>query len=238
MTTTVATAPPTTARSSTDLRRSHRWFVALLMPIGPAAVAVLRFVLPSSTTDDSSGLVTEIAANLGAQSLVLSLALVALFTLVPGAFGVLRLVGRRDPKLTAVAGLLLIPGYLGLFGGLAPDLIAYVGVKDGMAQSDVVHMMDLAGTAIWPTIALTVFVVGHILGTVLLGIAMFRSRVVARGWAVAMAISQPLHLLAAMTGNHPLDLFAWGMTTLAMAAAAVALIRLPDDEWDLPPATT
>jgi hypothetical protein len=33
--------------------------------------------------------------------------------------------------------------------------------------------------------------------------------------------------VAALTGNHPLDLVAWGMTAAAMAAAAVAYVRHP-----------
>ena len=78
------------------------------------------------------------------------------------------------------------------------------------------------------------FVVGHIVGSVLLGLAFWRSGVVHRGWAVAMVVSQPLHLLAALTANHPLDLLGWGLTALAMGAAAVALLRTPDDHWDVP----
>jgi hypothetical protein len=65
---------------------------------------------------------------------------------------------------------------------------------------------------------------------VLLGITLWRSRVLRLPWAVVMSISQPLHLVAAMTGNHPLDLLAWGMTAAAMAATALVLLRTPDED--------
>jgi hypothetical protein len=41
-------------------------------------------------------------------------------------------------------------------------------------------------------------------------------------------VSQPVHLVAAVTGNHPLDLLAWSLTAAAMAAVAPAL-RDPGD---------
>jgi len=34
-----------------------RWFAGLLLPVGPAAVAILRFVLPYDTADDSETMV-------------------------------------------------------------------------------------------------------------------------------------------------------------------------------------
>ena len=40
-----ATVPQPTATPA-DVRRFDRWVAAALMPIGPAAVAVLRFVYP------------------------------------------------------------------------------------------------------------------------------------------------------------------------------------------------
>jgi hypothetical protein len=49
-------------------------------------------------------------------------------------------------------------------------------------------------------------------------------------------VSQPVHLVAAMTGNHPLDLFAWGTTAFGFGAAGLVLLRMDDDEFDLPPA--
>ena len=59
----------------------------------------------------------------------------------------------------------------------------------------------------------------------LLGFALWRSGAVHWVWAVLMGISQPLHLVAAMTGNHPLDLLGWGLTAVVMGVAAVRVLR-------------
>jgi hypothetical protein len=50
-------------------------------------------------------------------------------------------------------------------------------------------------------------------------------------------ISQPLHFTAAVIlASHPLDLLAWGLNGIGFAVAALAILRLPVDEWDLAPA--
>jgi len=199
--------------------------LALLMPVGPAAVAVLRFVLPYDTPDPSPTVVAKIAADLPAASLVLWLAFVATLTLVPGAVAALSCTWRTAPWLSLVAGALLVPGYLmlGSLGGA--DTVVPAGVAAGIGPDVLVRLVDAIGADPVAATSSTVFVLGHLLGATLFGVAMLRSRVVAWPWAVVMMVSQPLHLVAAMTGNHPLDLLGWGMTAAGMAAVAVAYAR-------------
>jgi hypothetical protein len=83
--------------------------------------------------------------------------------------------------------------------------------------------------------ATTLFVAGHVIGSILLAIGLRRSQRVGLAGCLILGISQPIHVLAAISGDHPLDLIGWGMTAVGMAFAARALITLPNDEWDLPP---
>jgi hypothetical protein len=86
-----------------------------------------------------------------------------------------------------------------------------------------------------PLVLVLVFVVGHIVGTVLLGVTMIVGRAAPLVISVLMAVSQPLHLTAVMIGNPTLDLIAWGLTALAMGFLARRVLRTPNDLWDLPP---
>jgi hypothetical protein len=89
--------------------------------------------------------------------------------------------------------------------------------------ADVTHgSVDVAGIA---------FVAGHVLGTILLGIAMWRSGVGGRWAAVAVAVSQPLHLISVIISSHPLDLVGWGLQAVGFAAVGLAILRMPNDEW-------
>ena len=238
---TVPVAEPLDAHRAppTDPRRRTRWLAALLIPIGPAAVAVLRFVLPYSTVDDGAIIVDKVAAHPGAQSLVLWLGFLAVLTLIPGALWVGRLTRRRAAGLTAAALLLLVPGYLSLGWLIGSDLLLWGGVQAGIDTGSLTRLYEVTHPT--SAIAAGLFVLGHVLGTVLLGIAMWRSRTVPPWAAVLTGLSQPLHSVAAViVVSHPLDLMAWTMQAVGFAAAAVAVARLRDDDWDLPrqPTTT
>ena len=78
-------------------------------------------------------------------------------------------------------------------------------------------------------IATALFVVGHVLGTVLLGLAMLRSGCVPAWAAVITTISQPLHFVAAViVPNHTLDGAAWGLNAVGFAVAALAVAAQPE----------
>jgi hypothetical protein len=221
--------------SAVDLRRRTRWLVALLMPIGPAAVALLRYNLPYLTTDNAKDAVSAVYADPGAESLVVWLCLVAMLTLVPGVFAVGRLTKRYAPRLSAAAVLLMATGYLSLSVMIGSDLLLWSAAHAGVPQAQAVAMYGATHPA--SVIADALFVLGHVVGTVLLGILLWRTRQVPRWVAALLTVSQPLHFTAAViVGSPTLDLFAWSLTTLGMGAAALAVLRTPDDEWDLAPA--
>ena len=81
----------------------------------------------------------------------------------------------------------------------------------------------------------TLFVFGHLIGTIILGIALWRSRTVPSWAAVLLAVSQPIHLASVLLDNRPLDLIGWGGTAVGFAAAGWALLRMKNDHFDLPP---
>lgn len=216
------------ASSAVEPRRfaPARLLAALVIPLGPAAVAGLRYALPYNTTDDDARIVEQVLAAPGRQSLVLWLGFVAILTLVPGAVWVGRLTCARAPRLTAVALVLLVPGYLVLGWLAATDLLVWMGAGAGLDAATLTRLLG----AVHPTsdIAGALFVAGHVLGTVLLGLAMWTSAAVPRWAAVLTSVSQPLHFVAAVVlTSHALDLAAWGMQAVGFAAAAYFFVRLP-----------
>ncbi len=219
-------APPTPA----DLRRATRILAAILLPIGPAAVALLRFVLPYKTTDSSTEIVHRIAAHPDRGSLVVWLGLVATLTLVPAVLWVGRLTARNAPRLTAAALLLLVPAYLCLPFLISGDAGALFGVKRHLPTQVVADLYSSAHPVM--VVAGVVFVAGHVVGTILLGVALLRSRVIPSWAAWVTIIAQPLHVVAAViVGSHALDLVAWGLNAVGFAVVSVAILRTSDDSW-------
>lgn len=221
--------PATPVRPPADVRRFDRRVAAVLMPIGPAFVAVLRFVIPPEPVGES------VAAHPGTQRLVLWLGLGAVLTLLPGALAAIRLVRRHTPRLATWTAALLVPGYLGMTALLATDAVAMAGTDLGLPPGRVSDLADAVFALPTVTVLTLVFVVGHILGTLVLGIAVLRARLAPAPVAVALAASQFVHLAAVIAGLPWLDLLAWGTTAVGMAFLARRVLATPDDEWDLPP---
>ena len=223
-----------TPQAPYDLRTGTRWLLALLLPVGPACVAVLRYVLPYGTVGSASDTVDRAVAEVGAMSAVLWLGFVAILTLVPGVLAVGRLTRRRAPRTTAAGLVLAVPGYLCLTWLIGSDLLLWTGAQVGTDRADLISLYTTSHPT--STVAGVVFVLGHVVGTILLGVALWRSGAVARWAAVLVIVAQPLHFVAAVILQSPsLDLVAWGLNAVGFAAAALALTRLPNDEWDLAP---
>lgn len=218
----------TSTRSALDVAsgpgRASWIALALLAPLGAAAVAVLRYVLPYETVDSTGEIVRETYADPGAMSLVLWLTLLAALTIVPGTIAVARLVRPGAPRLTAAAVVLTVPGYLVLPMLVMLDHPVWMAAEAGASQASATALLDAAHPS--TLVVSVIFVVGHVLGTVLLGVAMLRARVVPAWAAVATIVSQPLHFVAAViVPSHTLDGIAWGLNALGFAMAAVAVIR-------------
>jgi hypothetical protein len=219
-----------TSGSRTDLRTASRRLAAVLLPIGPAAVAVLRFILPYTTADSSTDAVRQVAAHQTAQSAVVWLGFLAVLALVPGVIYAGRIVGREAPRLAAAATILLVTGYVSLAWLTVGDAYLLYGVRHHLSQDVLTDMYNGVHPA--ATVAAALFVLGHVLGTILLGVAMLQGRVVPTWAAVATIVAQPVHFVAAVVvGSHTLDLVGWGLNAAGFAALSVAALRFSNDEW-------
>jgi len=193
--------------------------VVLLMPVGPAAVALLRYLLPYYTASTNSAIASSAAASPGRQSAVLWLGYVAVLTLVPGVIALAQLTRSSCPRLTAWGVGLAVPAYLSLGGLLGTDQLLWSAPAAGVDAKITASLLDHAHPTVG--ISLGVFVLGHVVGTVLLGIALMRSGRVPAWVGITLAVSQPLHFIATVIlGSNVVDLVAWSLTALAMAFAA------------------
>ncbi len=211
-----------------DLRRAGRWLAAVLMPLGPAIVAVLQLLSPRGGP--------AIAAQLELVQALQPLGLLAGFILLPGAVAALRMARRIRPVLTAWATGFLVPGLLAMSMLALGDIAVVTLIARGWDPVEAYAFTDEMGATVPASfVLLFVFVVGHIVGTVLLGILAGLARLVPAVVAVLLAASQPLHVVSGVLGSPVLDCVAWGLTATGMAFLSLRLLRTPDDEWDLPP---
>jgi hypothetical protein len=217
-----AVVAPASARSVSPTL----WTIAALLPLGPAAIAVLRLVLPYYTADDTAATLAAVEAHPGRQSAVIWLAYVGILALVPGLFAAAKVCRNAAPRMTTWALALSVPGYLSLSMFVGYDQLLWSVAETDLSPRDAVAVLDAAHPA--ADVSIGVFVLGHVIGTVLLGLAMLRSgRVPAwSGWAIA--VSQPLHFVATVIlGSPEVDFVAWALTAVGMAMVARALLKEP-----------
>ena len=228
-----ATRPQHRHRRVRDVRRFSRYAAAAVMLVPATSVAVGR--LFQTDDSDTRAALDLIAQNPDRQFTFALLGYIGLLTVVPAFLGAARLARRRRPVLTTVAITVNLAAYLGSFAMGAIDSLYLVGAQLPPEQRDaaaaVIDQMWSAGLAGFST---TLFVLGHIVGAILMGLAL-RGSIPTLGW-LAMLSTTPVHVLAFVVLQLPaLDLAAWLLMTVSFAFCAVRIIRTPDDEWDLPP---
>jgi hypothetical protein len=204
--------------------------LAIVMPIGPLAIAVVRGILPYSTTDSSTAMAAKVAAHEGAQLIVIWLTFVALLTLIPGVIALGMFARRHAPRLGTAGLVLAYAAFACLFWSsvAGSDNVALGAARIGMHPGTTGAL--LTSIANIPPVGLGtgIFVLGHILSLVLLAVALWRGRAIPAWAALLLGLSQILHFaFAVIAPIHLLDGCAWGLTAVAFAAAAVAFAREP-----------
>jgi len=222
-----------------DLRRLWRAVLAALLPLGPLAVAVSFALRPFSSSDEPTVVVERILASPLTDLLLwlgfLAPGLLLLATVVAGHLA------RRGAPVLATAATTINALAFGLMAGAVAsgDLVTVAGGRAGVDPATIVAITSAIENAPQTATALGIWVPGHILGMVLLAVALRRARVLPTWAAVVLGISQPIHFIAfVVLDNQYVDAVAgWGFTAVGFTAVAVALLRTRDDAWDLAPTT-
>ena len=222
-----------------DLRRVWRAVLAVLLPLGPLFVAVAFALRPFRNSDDPAVIVAKILAS-PSTDLLLWLGLLAPGLLLLATVTAGHLARRGAPVLATIATTINALAFGLMSGAVASgDLITVAGGRAGVDPATILTITDAIENSPITSTALGIWVPGHILGMVLLAVALRRARVLPLWAAVVLGISQPIHFLAfVVLQNQYVDAVAgWGFTAVGFTAVAVALLRTRDDDWDLPPSS-
>jgi hypothetical protein len=217
--------------SAIDLRPIRRAGTAACVVAVPVLVGAVTAIEPNYNSANANIVIPAFRAHLADARIEIALALL-ISVLVPFfVFGLYRLAVRRAQVLAAAGGLLAMAGWV---------LLPFVTAMDVLAYDLAVHGGD---PAIWNVfsnsgavaVATVVFAIGHVIGTLLLGAALWRARAVSRWAAGAVVLGAALHLIAHPSGVRGLDIAGLVLLTLGCLAVARAITRTANDAWDLPP---
>jgi hypothetical protein len=199
--------------------------------LGPALIGLVRATYPAFSASKASATVSAFAHHLGAARVELAAGLAGSLIMPFFMLGLYRLTVRRVPVLATVGSVIAVLGWLMTSFMVATDAVAYELARHG--GSPAIYNQFTKNAVI--AIGTAVFLVGHEIGTLLLGAALWRSKVVPRLAAATVVAGPVLHLVAVAASIRGLDILAFALLTTGGALTALQIVRTPDSDWDLAP---
>ena len=142
-----------------------------------------------------------------------------------GVIGLVQLAIRRSPRLAMIGGALALAGWGTLPIWAGQDNLTYFMGKIG-SNPQLVHLWNQFNTTGTNTY-LYIFIIGHLVGPLLLAIALRRASIIPRWSPIVIATTIPLHVLAFATGARYFDPIAYAMLAGALIPAVTAVLNSP-----------
>ena len=142
-----------------------------------------------------------------------------------GVIGLVQLAIRRSRWLAMTGGALALAGWGTLPIWAGQDNLTYLMGKIG-SNPQLVHLWNQFNTTGTNTY-LYVFILGHLIGPLLLAVALRRARVIPRWSPIVIAATVPLHVLTFATGARYFDPIAYAMLAGALIPAVYAVLKSP-----------
>ncbi|GAA2582492.1 hypothetical protein GCM10010399_10360 [Dactylosporangium fulvum] len=220
----------TATETSTTPRRPTALAAALF--IAPWGFVVANSAYAWATRDggsdsDGAGALALAAAHPGLTRLSALAAMVGSLLVVPAVLGVKRLVGDRSRKLAGIAAALTAGGYICYLAIVSGTFVTLAMARRTGATAEFAAVLDEAQADPLMLWVFLLFVLGNLVGTVLLAVALFRSRAVAPWVAVALGAWAPLHVTGLIVGTEWFEVAGAVSQAVALAVVGRALLSTP-----------
>lgn len=228
-------APTRATDQPRDLRRFWRVLLAVVAPIPGVALALSNWSNPSELGGSTRETFDSFAAHQAQGSLSIWFGAIFAILAVPSGVAMLMATRRSAPRLsTWVVGFVTFGFCAGVTAPNVVNHIALVTAQNDLDPAVGIAIADEIFNSAFTNVAILPFFLTITIGRVLLGIVLWRARIAPRWMAVAMLLASPVEFaLVGPFGNIGPTL-AYGLTAVGFASASVALLRMSNDEFDLP----
>jgi hypothetical protein len=194
---------------------------------------IATIVAPDVDRDNKNSELAQIAAHKGSYLLSGLLFLLATTLLLFAGFGLVRMFrGSRGVTLGQVAGVLLSLGAMVGAGWYAFGVAEYEMVnQSGVDRGALATFLDKADETSTVIPLVVMFLVGVVIGVLLLGIASIRTRVVPVWAGAAMIVAAPLTFLSDGKG---MQIVANAILLIGLGSLGLRALQMSDEEWDAP----
>lgn len=193
---------------------------------GPVGLAASIAIAPplSGTTKE---LLTRLAAHRSALLAADLIVIVAVLLLVPASLGLAQVLRARGSRLAPIGAAVFAVGWLFVLGQVALDRFEVQLATSGIPLEDAVRLADkLDNGDVGMGVVSALFILGHTVGAILVGVALARSRFVPLWASAAIVAGAILHPIARVgVESKPLDVAAFALVAAGLATAGVRLLR-------------
>ena len=141
---------------------------------------------------------------------------------VPAYLVLMGVLQKQSPRLAWLGGTLSAVGWIAVTVTLMTDVLAVEIAHRGVTDALVQLFKDVLSNPF--VLALNATAALHIIGGVLVGVALLRSGLISRSLAIAAIAAPPLHLAANLAGLLWLDAITWVVVAAAFAGVIPKLL--------------
>lgn len=233
-------SPRASAGHPPDLRRFWRTLLAVVAPLPWLALALSNAVTPDDLGSSTAETFASITEDPSAARVALWLGLAFSLLVVPSGVAMMMAHRRTSPRLTLAIGGFTTYAFYSALVNPNLNLIGLITHEQGLDSETTIALASSLEEHPLTIIAIIPFFLTITLGRIGLGVLLWRARMAPRAMAVAMLAASPVEflLLGGPFGSNIGPALAYVLTALGFAGASIALLRMTDDDFDLPPHTS
>jgi hypothetical protein len=213
-----------------DSRNFTRTLAAISLLVTPVLLLLAQLIGPDLGGDAADEL-AAIADDEARYVISGLLFLISPLVFVPGMMGTIRLMRRRGVTLGQVGAALIMFGALLTMAFYGWGAVEYVAATEsGLTRTEMAELFEAAeDSAVGVPIWVGGFFLGLLLGSILLAIALWRSRVVPVWGPIALVLSTVLGFLGE---EVVIGAISFVLLFIGLLPIAQKLLSISDDEWE------
>jgi hypothetical protein len=211
-----------------DSRNFARTLCALSLIAAPLLLLVGVLVAPD-VSDDAAERLAEIEEDKSLFAAGSVLFLVAPWVFIPGMVGLIHLLRGRGVTIGQVAASLLLLGALATTVFYGASGYEYQAATGGFNTPEVAELTDAVDDSDFFIPIFIVFLAGVVIGGIVLGIALWRSGVVAAWAGLAVSASAVVGFIA---DSKAVSAIGFALLLAGLGATALRVLSMTDDEWE------
>jgi Domain of unknown function (DUF4386) len=212
-----------------DSRNFGRTFAGIALIVAPL-LFLLGSVLDPAWADETEEYLNEVAADRGLYLLAGILNLIGALLLIAGLLGVIHLLRRRRVTLGQVGAALVMIGAVAIASTYVISVFEIVGTGDEFDREQVVTLFEDTEESGEAAPIFVMFLLGLVLGSILLAIGLWRQRAVAVWVPIVLVLSSVAGFVAG--DSQASALVTGALLAVALIAIGLKILSVSDDDWE------